>query len=314
MKKIIILTCCCAVTQSLFAQKCLDINILSLMGQLQVPGAAATAYGSCRTTKNDEKQFVITGYGSQYDLIEKTSKENLKAFTMAAMPSMNTAGMNAQAQDAQAIAAKMQSMTEDERKAYAMKLASQMQSARMQNVMSENPAIARLVAATQNIATTQLVPLQTEFKAKYLDLKIKQDQAIAAVVKPKYNSCPAVDKVGLPACGCVNALDAAYWKQVIAIVDNYNSQKTALLQTYLPRIKGMIGQIEDNIAKLHRGDDVKNANYKKLLLSSQSTAFAVGYSVLGGTIEDNQKSGPDAYVNKVNCDNLVYNLSCSHGQ
>jgi len=47
MKKIIVLLCCCAITQSLFAQKCLDINILSLMGQFQAPGSAATAFCNC---------------------------------------------------------------------------------------------------------------------------------------------------------------------------------------------------------------------------------------------------------------------------
>jgi hypothetical protein len=108
-------------------------------------------------------------------------------------------------------------------------------------------------------------------------------------------------------------LDGVYWKQIIAIVDNYNSQKAALLQSYLPRIKGLIGQIEYNIAKLHSGEDVKTATYKRMLVSSQSTAFSIGFVVLGGTIEDIRKSGSDVYVNKVNCDDLVYNLSCDHG-
>jgi hypothetical protein len=311
MKKIIILLCFCVVTQSLFAQKCLDINILSLMGQFQVPGDAATAFGSCQTTKNDEKQTVITGYGSEYDQIEKVTKDNQQAFTMASVSNTSVPGVGS-AQDAQALAAKMQSMSQDERKAYAMQLASQMQSSYMQNAMAESPATAKLVMATFNIATTQLTPLQTEFMGKYRDLIVQEDQEKAAVVFPKYNSCPPVDKIGQPACGCVNALDGAYWKQIIAIVDKYNSQKAALIQSYLPRIKGMIGQIEDNIAKLHGGDDVRTANYKKMLFSSQSSAFSNGFTVLEGTIEDIQKTGSDVYVNKVNCDDLVYNLGCAH--
>lgn len=312
MKKIIVLLCCCAITQQLFAQKCLDINILSLMGQFQVPGDAATAFGSCQTTKNDEHQTVISGYGTEYDQIDKTSKDNMAAFSMASMPtaSMAAGGMNVQ--DAQALAAKMQSMSADERKAYAMQMASQMQSSYMQNAMAENPTTARLVMTTFNLATNQLTPLQTEFMNKYRDLIVQEDQEKAAVPTPKYNSCDPVDKEGLPGCACVNALDGAYWKQIVAIVDKYSSQKAALLQSYLPRIKGMIGQIEDNIAKLHGGDDVKTANYKRMLFGSQSSAFSVGFTVLGGTIQDIQKTGSDAYVNQANCDANVYNLSCDH--
>jgi hypothetical protein len=284
------------------------------MGQFQVPGDAATAFGSCQTSKNDEKQTVITGYGTEYDQIEKTSKDNTQAFTMAAASSVNMTALGSQVQDAKALAAKMQSMSDDERKAYVMQMASQMQNSYMQNnAMSESPAVARLVMATQSIAATQLVPLQSEFDTKYRALIVQEDQEKAAVAAPKYNSCGAVDKEGMPGCGCVNALDGVYWKQIIAIVDNYNSQKAALLQSYLPRIKGLIGQIEYNIAKLHSGEDVKTATYKRMLVSSQSTAFSIGFVVLGGTIEDIRKSGSDVYVNKVNCDDLVYNLSCDHG-
>lgn len=313
MKKIIVLFCCCAITQSLSAQKCLDINILSLMGQFQAPGGAGTAFGNCQTTKNENGQTIITGYGTAYDQIDQVSKTNMAAFNNAALGTVNMASVGGQVQDAQALAAKMQSMSQDERKAYAMQMASQMQSSYAQNAMSESPSTAKLVMATYSIATTQLTPLQNEFMSKYRDLISKEDAEKAAVPTPKYNSCGAVDKEGLPGCPCVNALDGAYWQQMVTITDNYNEQKTALLQSYLPRIKGMIGQIADNIAKLHRGDDVKTANYKRMLFSSQSSAFSVGFTVLGGTVQDIQKSGSDAYVNKVNCDGNVYNLSCDRG-
>jgi len=313
MKKIIILLCCCGIAQPLFAQKCLDINILSLMGQFQVPGVAANAFGNCQITKNDHDQVVITSYGTAYDQIDKISKDNTAAFSMAATSNINMSNVAGQAQDAQALAAKMQSMSEDERKAYAMQLASQMQSSYAKNAMAESPATARLVMTTFSIATTKLTPLQTEFMAKYRDLIAQEDQEKAAVAIPKYNSCGPVDKEGMPGCGCVNALDGAYWKQIVTIVDNYSEQKAALLQSYLPRVKAYIGQIEDNIAKLHGGDDVKTANYKRMLLGSQSSAFGVGFAVLGGTVQDIQKSGSDVYVNKVNCDAGVYNLSCDKG-
>lgn len=313
MKKIIVLLCCCAITQSLFAQKCLDINILSLMGQFQPPGDAATAFGSCQTSKNDHGQLVIDSYGTQYDQIDKISKDNAAAFNMAAVSGGTGMPGMASVQDAQALAAKMQSMSDDERKAYAMQMASQMQSSYAKNAMSESPAIARQVMTTFNLATTRLTPLQTEFMGKYRDLISQEDHEKAAVAIPKYNSCGPVDKEGLPGCSCVNALDGAYWKQIVAIVDRYDQQKVSLMQSYLPRIKGYIGQIEDNIAKLHYGDDVKTANYKRMLLSSQSSAFSNGFTVLGGTIQDVQKSGSDAYVNKANCDADVYNLSCDNG-
>jgi len=257
--------------------------------------------------------LTITGYGTIYDQIDQISKTNMVAFTNAVAGTINMASVGGQVQDAQALAAKMQSMSQDERKAYAIQMASQMQSSYAQNAMSEKPGTARLVMATYNIATTQLTPLQNEFMAKYRDLISKEDAEKAAVTTPKYNSCGPVDKEGLPGCACVNALDGAYWQQIVTITDNYSEQKAALLQSYLPRVKGFIGQVEDNIAKLHNGDDVKTANYKKMLFSSQSSAFSVGFTILGGTVQDIQKSGSDVYVNKANCDANVYNLSCDHG-
>jgi hypothetical protein len=65
MKKIVVILLFCACSSGLQAQKCLDINILSEMGHLQVSGGAASCFGACATTKNDHQQTVIVNYGTQ---------------------------------------------------------------------------------------------------------------------------------------------------------------------------------------------------------------------------------------------------------
>ena len=319
MKKLILVMLCSALTSLTHAQKCLDINIGSLLGQLQVPGSAASSFGNCVTTKNDHGQTVISNYGAAYSQLDTMVQTNAQAFAMATVnsagnPAMPSAGTIQSYKD---MAAKMQSMTDDQKKAYAMQMAQQMQKQYMTTppaAMVENPATAKMVMLTRAIVTDQLVPLDNEMAGKFRDLAAQEKAERDAIKTPVYNGCAQVDQVGSYGCSCVNGLDGAYWQQIVAIEDNYNGQKAALLQSYLPRIKALVGNIEDNIAKLHGGDDVKTATFKQMLFSAQSSAFGAAFDISGSIVKDMQKTGSDAYVNKLNCDNKVYNLSCVQGK
>ena len=313
MKKITVLLFACTLTQALYAQKCLDINIISLMGQLQAPTGSAACFNSCATKKNDEGQTVIVNYGPSYNQLEETMKTNAAAFNIGVMSTGTASGPNSsQVNDAKAMAAKMQGMSDDEKRAYAMQLAQQMRNAPPSAAVAEDQKIAMLVMKAQTIVTTQLTPLNNEFAAKFRELTSKEQADKAAVPQPNYSSCGAADKEGLPSCSCANGLAGGYWQKMVAVEDRYNSQKGQLLQSYLPRIKGMVTQVEDIIAQLHRGDDVKSATYKRMLYSAQSSAFSNAFSITASVIEDIEKNGSDTYVNKVNCDAQKYYLGCDH--
>lgn len=312
MKKLILLLIICAGAREAYAQRCLDINILSLTGHLQAPGEAASCYNECATATNDHGQKVISNYGARDTQLDELIKHNAQEFTNASVSGMGSAsGPNAaQVQNYKAMAAKMKEMTPEQQKAYAMQIAQQMQSSRPTGQM-ENPAAARIVGTNQT-NVMQLKQLGDEFAAKVRAIRDKEKAERDAIKTPDYSKCPSADKEGLPSCGCVNGLDGKYWQQIIAIENKYNSQKTALLQSYLPRYKTLIGTIEDNIAKVHYGDDLRTVNYKKMLFSQQSSTFAAAFDIPVAVINDIRRTGADAYVNKVNADAGVYNLSCDH--
>lgn len=298
---------------SVHAQRCLDINILSLMSNLQAPGDAASCFGECKTGQNEHSQKVILNYGVRDAQLDEVIKHNAQDFTNASVSGISSANLtgSAQVQDYKAMAEKMKSMTPEQQKAFVMQMAQKMQNANHATTEMENPATAKLVASTQAIVI-QLKQLGDEFAAKIRAIRDKEKAERDAVKQPDYSKCPGVDKEGLPACACVNGADGKYWQQIITIENKYNSQKNALLQSYLPHYKSLVGNIEDNISKLHHGDDVKTNTYKKMLFSAQSGAFGNAFDIPASVINDIRRSGADAYVNKTNCDAGVYNLSCEH--
>jgi hypothetical protein len=316
MKKIItmLLFCICAI--SLHAQKCLDINIQSQMGHLEVPGGSASCFGACTTQKNDEHQTVIVTYGTQYTQLDELVTRTGQDFTNATMTGGGMAGQgmsSGQVQDAKALAAKLQAMSEDERKAYVTQMVQNMQANRQVSAANtESPAVAKMVIQTRDIVTRQLKAVDDELAAKFRELLNEEKQQRDAVKRPSDNQCPPVDKVGMPSCACVNGLAGKYWEKILAIQDNINERKAALLQSYIPRMKALIGQVEDNISKLQFGAAVKTTLYKKLLFSAQSGAFGFAFDVTGSIVKDIRKTGSDTFVNKYNSDKLVYDLSCSH--
>jgi hypothetical protein len=83
-----------------------------------------------------------------------------------------------------------------------------------------------------------------------------------------------------------------------------------LLQSYIPRIKALVATVDDNIVKLKYGDAIKSNELKGTLFSSQTSAFGNAFDITTSCIELVRKDGSNAYVNKFNCDNVVYNLSC----
>jgi len=315
MKKIAIILFACTFATSLRAQKCLDINILAQMAHLEAPGTAASCFGACSTRKNEEHQTVIVDYGTQDVQLDEMVKRVGQDFTNASVAGVSVIGQmpaSGQIDDARALAAKMQSMSQDERRAYAMQMAQNMQANRQVSAAnSEDPQNARLVMATVDLVTRQLKLLDDEFAAKARGLREEERKERDAVKLPDYNSCPGVDKTGLPSCGCLNGVGGAYWTKIVAVEDNYNNQKTALLQSYLPRIKALVGHVEDNISKLQYGNALRTAFYKKELLSAQSSTFGFAFDISGSLIHDIRRSGADAYVNKYNADNLVLNLGCT---
>jgi hypothetical protein len=286
------------------------------MSNLQAPGDAASCFKECKTRLNDYGQKVIVNYGVRDAQLDEIVKRNSQDFTNALISGMGSASLpNAsQVQDYKAMAAKMKSMTPEQQKAYAMQMAQQMRNSNHapSAASMENPQTAKMVSKAFTTATVQLKQLDDEFGAKARQMNSEEKAERDAVKPPDYTKCPAVDKIGLPACSCVNELDGKYWLQIITIENKYNSQKAALLQSYLPRYKSLVGNVEDIISKLHYGDDVKTPNYKKMLFGAQSGAFGNAFAIPTAVINDIRKTSADTYVNKVNCDAVVYNLSCVH--
>jgi hypothetical protein len=314
MKRAILILFFATTAVPLYAQRCLDINILALMAHLEPPGNAAACYQACEKTKNDEGQVAISNYGAQDAQLDEIIKRNSQDFNTGSITSASTNIPNmpstAQVNDYKALAAKMQNMTPEQRKAYATQMAQQMQSNNHSASVSESPATAKLVGQTFTTATATFRQLADELAAKMRQLKSEESTEIAAVKAPNTAQCPSVEKTGLPACSCVNGIEGKYWQQIVNIENRYNEQKTALLQSYLPRYKALVSAIESNISKLHYGDDVRTANYKRILFNAQSSAFASAFDVPIALIKDIRKTGADAYVNKVNCDAGVYRLDC----
>jgi hypothetical protein len=53
-------------------------------------------------------------------------------------------------------------------------------------------------------------------------------------------------------------------QQIISIKDKYYSQRVALLQNYLPKIKAITTTVDYNVSKLNYGDAVKTPQLKKM--------------------------------------------------
>ncbi len=315
MKKILAVICLIITAKAMTAQKCLNLNIASMMDKMEVPGTAATSFKKCNIGKNDYSQVTIENYGTDLKdldtMIARASVDFNKAVVSGAMPSNMQMPSQQDVNASKQLAEEIKSMTPEQQKEFAMQMAQQQMKNAKAAPMQDDAATIKSVYDAQNIATIQMKSVNDELSNKLHAIDQAASKEKEAVQRDSKSKCPG-DVTGLPACDCANAVEAKYWKQIIAIEDNYNNQKIALLQTYLPKIKGLAASIDATVSKLKNGDAVKSASLKQTLFSSQSSGFANAFVVTSGCIEQVRKDGADAYVNKLNSDNGVYDLSCSH--
>ncbi|HEX4850710.1 MAG TPA: hypothetical protein VFV08_07895, partial [Puia sp.] len=83
---------------------------------------------------------------------------------------------------------------------------------------------------------------------------------------------------------------------------------------YLPKIKGLLTTVDNNIDKLNHGDALRTNNAKQMLFSSQSAAFANAFLISGKCATDIRKDGANSARNKLNSEKGVYDVSCSHSK
>jgi hypothetical protein len=294
------------------AQKCLELNIVAMMGKLEAPGDAASSYSKCNTSKNDHRQIVIDNYGSDLVALDTLEARTSRDLNFASVAGLNPTGVpgnyQQQAADAQALAEKLKAMTPEQQKEWAMQMASQ-RSATAGKPIQDDPSLMKMVMQAQNIAVNQMKAVNDEFAAKYRTASEAADAEIKALPPRDKSKCPQ-DKEGLVYCGCANKVESAYWQKVITILNTYNNQKIATFQTYLPRIKALAGEVDDVVVKCKYGDALHSPDMKRMLLSEQASAYANSILMTTLCIENVRKTGSDAFVNKVNSDNGVYDLSC----
>ncbi|HEY4155710.1 MAG TPA: hypothetical protein VGM24_09780 [Puia sp.] len=312
MKKLILFLFSALVWYSPKAQRCLDIRTGAAPALIRLSPDAASAFTDCVTGRNDHGALQIANYGKNVSDLDTLLSRNTLAFTMASVGNLNAGLPPASDVDAaKQLAQKMNSMTDEQKKAFAMQIAQQqIQNAGHSAVVQDDPATIKLVYQTQDIASRQLRALDDEFSAKLKAVQASAEKEEQAMKEPDLHKCPSVVKEGLPSCACVNALYVPYWKQKVQIQDKYNKQRTEILNSYLPRIRALCAQVDENVRSLNYGDKIKAAQLKQLLLSSQSAAFANAALVTVGCTEDIRKTGSDLYVNQVNSEHNVYDISC----
>lgn len=300
---------------SLWAQTCFDMSILSLMTKLDVPGNAAKNFAACHTTSNEDHQIAISDYGVYMKDLDTLVTQKMRDFNNASM--VGSGDVNSQMPSAQTIedskklAGDLKSMTPEQQKEWAMQQANkQMANKSSHPVMQDDPATTRLVMQTYDIAVNQLSVLDRELAAKYRSMESARSAAMEKVPAPDRSKCPSVDKIGSPACSCVNKLAAKYFVQKLILEDQYDAQKITLYQSYIGKIKGLVQQVDQNIVKLNFGAGIKSNQIQKMLFSSQSAAFGNAFDFTYLTIRAIHKDGSDLYVDKLNSDKDVYDLSC----
>jgi len=314
MKKILSIFYFLLIIPSVNAQKCLNINIAPMMSGLNSPGSCQNSFSKCPTKTNSHRQTEITGYGSDLENLDTLTTRTMRDFANASVMNMNTQMPSAQNVDAaKQTAEKLKSMTPEQQKEWAMQMAQQNQQ-KYANTrpIQDDAATSKLVMQTNDMAVNQLSALNREFAAKLRDVMDASSKEISAIKSPDISTtCAPTKPVGLPTCACANRLESKYWEKIISVKDKYNSQRVELLQNYLPKLKAIITTIDYNVSKLNYGDAVKSSQLKRMLFGAQSSAFGNAFSITLSCIEDIRKDGSDAYVHKVNADNLVEFLGCS---
>mgnify|MGYP001550252511 CR=1 FL=1 len=300
---------------SVSAQRCLNMSVLSLMSKLEIPGNAAKNFEACNKTTNEHQQLVIADYGNYMKDLDTLVAQKERDFnnavieaagsTASQMPSTQTV------QDSKQLAEVLQSMTPEQQKEWAMQQANERRaSSGSHAAMQDNPAVIRLVMETYNIAASQLPAVDREFAAAYRGIESERSNAIEKIPQADRSKCKSADNFGNPSCSCVNGLAAKSFNQKLIAQEKYDAQKIALYQSYIVKIKGLVQQVDQNIAKLHYGAEIKSKQYQKMLFSSQSAAFGNAFDFTYLTIKAIHQDDADLYVNKVNSEKGFYDLSC----
>src|SRR4029077_13330290 len=162
------------------------------------------------------------------------------------------------------LAEQLKSMTPEQQKEWAAQMAQQKMKNPGAGTMQDDAGTAKLVYQTQDIAVNQMRAVNDEFSNKLAAIDDAANKEIQTITRGDKSKCPQ-GITGSPACDCSNEIEGKYWKQIIVIKDNYNNQKTALLQNYLPKIKALAGSVDNTVTKLKNGDAIKSPDLKRML-------------------------------------------------
>ena len=297
------------------AQQCLDINIVQKMESLYMPESAAASYKKCVTNKNEKNQAVITQYGKDLQDIDSLIARTTRGFNNALLSTVSLTSFQQPSQQdvsaAKDMAERVKNMTPEQQKAFAMQMAQQQQQNRAAQPIQDNAAVSKLVYETYDLAVNKMRTLNDEFAARLKVMNEAMSMEVKALKKDDKTKCPQ-DIVGLPACDCTNKIEGKYWQQVVAVNNKYDQQKTVLFQDYLTKIKAIAVTVDNNVSACKNGDALKSPQLKKMLFSAQSSAFSNAFLVTTICMKEAREEGADAYVNKLNSDANVYDLSCSN--
>jgi hypothetical protein len=300
----------------LTAQHCLDIRTAAVADLVRVPDSAASAFRDCHTQQNNDGVAAIVNYGDHYADLDSFMTQKARTFSLETYANLQSPQMPsaAEVEDAKQLAATVNSMTEDQQKAFAMQMAQQqMNNSKHPAAAQEDPATIKLIMETASLSGQQLYGVAGEYrtKASALQAAAQQEEESLKEEEVDWRKCPELDRDGSRSCACMNGCYLQFWKKKVAIQDKYNRQMISLSAQYAPKIKALCAQIDDNIKKLRYGDAIKTPGLKQKLLSTQAQAFSLACEVLASPDQYIRKSSSDIYVNQYNCQRNVYVLNCT---
>jgi hypothetical protein len=299
----------CCINHYCQSQRCLDMPTAIVCQKVNLPSSPRQAFDDCEKAPSTRKALFIKNYGANYAEVESFIKQKEIEFSQASMVNMN-ANMpsNTQIEDAQKLAEKIESMSDEQKKAYAMQIAQQQMSSATTQMMQQNEGSFKMLIETVNLQTKLDSLYRFAYFTKITDImkarKLAQDQ----IVVPDETGCPSVDKVEFPGCKCVNAFYTKIFLKKVNIDQKYVAQLLHLYQEFLPQIKALCTQIDYNIAQLKMGDALNLVDNKKKLLGIQASAFSCASLVFG--IETEIRKTADIYVDYYNASNNSYAGSC----
>jgi len=315
MKRIFFLLVIWSVGPAMHAQRCLEIRTSALSDLVKIPASAKSSFNDCHRRKADDHGTIeIADYGDNYNALDSFMSQKEKEFNLEASNSMEIPqASSTQINNAKDLAAKMSAMSEEQKKAYAMEMAQQQTNNKNHtNTIQEDPGTIKLIMETADLSGRQLQSIVNEYTDKLKALQKAANEELAKIKEVDKSKCGPVEKTGLPYCACSNKLYEAYWKQKVTMIDKYNEKKIDLYTGYLPKVKAVCVQVDENIIALKRGAAIRTHDYKQKLLSIQAQAFSLANLVIASCEEDVRKTGADLYVNQDNSSRNVYDNSCAN--